>query len=981
MPGHTNVKSSATLLAKWRLAGWREDYVWARGYTYYTHMYEVMQSLQFFFNVKDGTPGMAPVGHFGEGVDARFRDGGGGVHPSFGHALYNLMDLGSEGITVEQFYRWAFLATLAHDLGKAGGEFQEMLWCLEDHYQKLIVDKGCPKQQTWKVFREDMPEKGQSPLKLAFDAEMRKSQRYKQAYRHEFLSALILGHEPAVQKWFRDAAGSDEGFVYVVAGALGHHLKGASKKGVRDQETFEAGRRKPVFLSIMGQDINRLVQKIEGPVSDPLPPLADWAPNTAFLQTPDDVEEAFEDMVFEMDMDTLKESRVSAAVKWMVILADSAGSSSQMYNEEEGRWESAKQTRERVFRSLAHIFAPSTVGYKSRALHRLLDMSSLTDSENYRDEVRLRLAGSDEAALDKLMALSEEDMDHFIATGDRLALQGFSDEELDDLLQPALKTFQRECASEDGNLIAAAATGSGKTIGALAWASAHPHKRLVFCTPTTDTATRLFYDYADPDKDLSRHSRARMDVPKKSEEPPAYMEFLITQTPEDENAENARAAEEDAALSTMFRDFDKDIVYTTADQVLGVLAFYRNSVMWLPYLLSSQIVFDEFHSYDDMMRGWYFKFLEWFPGIRTAHLSATVPRKLQEEVAARTAIPLSSVKSDDSEGVKAKRYRFHLVEADEAEQHFKEGTLWICNTVSACQQKAQQFDDALVYHSRYRHVDRNGRREGVYGPSRMVDGDPGWSSMGRKERSVGIRDEIVEAFDKEGPRERRALATQVAEMSLDISARSMITHLCPPTALIQRIGRVNRYANPEGIADIYVYYPKDEMSHGLPYSTKWSGEPGKNPGEHKAQNGTWEEDYGRWYSFIEDNLLSPDGVSQAEIDAAFQSFYEKSAADALKARGYESRMVHTVRHNLRHGSVTTQSVLRSDLDAYEARHGKPMPKGMVKWAAVPAILTATQRKSMRDRSSLHERHYVIDDVSGHDLRYCPRLGLYDPSKI
>lgn len=977
MTHHTNVATQKILLGKWRLDKWNQDYVWARGHTYAGHMYEVMHAVQFLFNVKDGIPGTAPAEHFGESIDARFRDGRGDTYPSFGHALYDLMDMQSEGVSLDEFYRWSFLAALAHDLGKAGGEFQEMLWKLEDDFQDALASLGKQPSDFHKGIDRDWTLKGK------IEAKRKGASRYTQAYRHEYLSALLMFFHPELKKWFRKAAGSDKGFGYVVAGALGHHLKGTSKKGVRDAKVFSDSPRKPVYLSCMSRDLRNVLRRLEGPVTTPMPELQDWDGSQSILQSRSKMEDALDEAMFEdwdFDMDLEADSKVSAAVKWMVILSDTLGSVSQQYLDEEGKWESTPAARKRHYRSLSYIFRPSPVDYKERALYRLLAVSSIRE---YRDEMLLRMAeqGEDQdAELARLLQASDEEITKFIEDSDRATIRGLTREEVDDLLFSSLKKVQRECAEEDGNLLLTAATGSGKTVGAFAWAAKHPHKRMVFATPTTDTATRLYYDYADKELDLSRHSRAGMDVAKAS-----VTEFSILSTPEDSKKENEEAAEEDFALAETFKNFDKDIVYTTVDQVLGVLAYYRNSVMWLPYLLSSQIVFDEFHDYDDMMTGWYFKFLRWFPKLRTAHLSATVNEELREKVGTLINRPVTKAGAptfirDTSEGVRAKRYRFHIVDPAKVDDHFNSGTLWICNTVAACQGKAKQFNDALVYHSRFRYVDRNGRRKGVEGPSRS-EGDafnPSWS-LGT-DPSKGIRDEVVEAFDRSGPRSTRALATQVAEMSLDISARSMITQLCPPPALVQRIGRVNRVAVPDEVADIYVYYPKDEMSNGLPYSTKWSEDESKNPLGHGAQSGTWEEDYDRWLNFIESNLMSPDGVSQLELDEAFQQFY-RSPENRQAFREAHTNMILTYRRNLRHGSVTVQSVLRSDLDAYEAEHNKPMPKWAVRWAAVPAILNATQRKQMRDRSSLHEHHYVIEDVAGGDLQYCPRLGLYNPSKI
>jgi len=93
--------------------------------------------------------------------------------------------------------------------------------------------------------------------------------------------------------------------------------------------------------------------------------------------------------------------------------------------------------------------------------------------------------------------------------------------------------------------------------------------------------------------------------------------------------------------------------------------------------------------------------------------------------------------------------------------------LWVCNTVERCLRVVVPGVDApLKYHSRFRYVDRVSRHA-----------------------------EVVGAFRQPGP--AFAATTQVAEMSLDLSADLLVTDLAPIPALIQRLGRLNRRSTPE----------------------------------------------------------------------------------------------------------------------------------------------------------------------------------------
>ena len=97
--------------------------------------------------------------------------------------------------------------------------------------------------------------------------------------------------------------------------------------------------------------------------------------------------------------------------------------------------------------------------------------------------------------------------------------------------------------------------------------------------------------------------------------------------------------------------------------------------------------------------------------------------------------------------------------------------LWVANTVRRALRYADEASargfHPLVYHSRFRYEDR-----------------------------VRQHGRIISAFQEE-KEPVLAIATQVAEMSLDLSADLLVTDLAPVPALIQRLGRLNRRSTPE----------------------------------------------------------------------------------------------------------------------------------------------------------------------------------------
>lgn len=94
---------------------------------------------------------------------------------------------------------------------------------------------------------------------------------------------------------------------------------------------------------------------------------------------------------------------------------------------------------------------------------------------------------------------------------------------------------------------------------------------------------------------------------------------------------------------------------------------------------------------------------------------------------------------------------------------------------------------SMLIHSRYRRKDR-AKLEGIV--------------------------QWVEAFC--GP--AVVVATQVVEVSLDVSFDAMITDAAPLDALVQRFGRVNRRRPVPGLKPVYVIAPPDDVGAAKPYA-------------------------------------------------------------------------------------------------------------------------------------------------------------------
>jgi len=374
-----------------------------------------------------------------------------------------------------------------------------------------------------------------------------------------------------------------------------------------------------------------------------------------------------------------------------------------------------------------------------------------------------------------------------------------------------------------------AGCGTGKTLAAyLRAARRWPAKRIYFCYPTTGTATEGFRGYLfDPDVGRSKygarlfHSRAATDLEM----------ILHAAGDEDRNDEMWRG---EALLA-----WSTPIVSCTVDTVLSLLQNQRRGLFAWPALAKSAFVFDEIHAYDQKLFGVLLRFLEALRGVPVLLMTASLPVTRRQAIAdclARRGEALAEV-SGPREIEQMPRY--HRMDGVDPFQAVREElrcggkVLWVCNTVARAMETVAKLADCgpLVYHSRFRYEDRVARHA-----------------------------EVVGAFERERSEPALAVCTQVAEMSLDLSATLLVTELAPVPALIQRLGRLNRWALPSGRGEsapptqpFIVIEPLD--NHGslatAPYDT--------------GELGDWPAVSRRWLA-----ALAAQGISQADLTNAWQ---------------------------------------------------------------------------------------------------------------
>ena len=306
-------------------------------------------------------------------------------------------------------------------------------------------------------------------------------------------------------------------------------------------------------------------------------------------------------------------------------------------------------------------------------------------------------------------------------------------------------------------VLAQAGCGSGKTLGAYVWASQKaPGKRLFFSYPTTGTATEGFRDYlVDPTLNTQLvHSRAAVDLE------------LLGVDDEGEQVNPLAALE---AWST-------SITSCTVDTVLGLTQNQRRGLYAWPAFVDAAFVFDEIHAYDGRLFSSLLRFLLNCRGVPCLLMTASLPQSRLDALKGALASIGESLEtiSGPTDLETLPRYQRVLSDAPWAvvEQRFRDNgkILWVANTVGRALSLADEAStrgfQPLVYHSRFRYEDR-----------------------------VRQHGRIISAFCQGGP--VLIIATQVAEMSLDLSADLLVTDLAPVPALIQRLGRLNRRSTPK----------------------------------------------------------------------------------------------------------------------------------------------------------------------------------------
>jgi CRISPR-associated endonuclease/helicase Cas3 len=340
------------------------------------------------------------------------------------------------------------------------------------------------------------------------------------------------------------------------------------------------------------------------------------------------------------------------------------------------------------------------------------------------------------------------------------------------------RDFQVEISKTDGNVVGIAPCGVGKTESAALWANTDPqHRQIIYLLPTQVTSNRIYERWNAimsefvPSPVGLLHSAAR------------YYHFTTNRSDPEIVPDQLKKE-----LST-HRAFAMPVTIATVDQALFSMfngGYWNQSLLRLS---GANIIFDEIHSYQPYTLGLILRMVNYLSELnaRFAFISATMPSKL---------VKLLSAECPDIRIVKDKTIRKPLWKLHDCTDRqlskmkkemlscYSEGkkVLVVANNIAHAREIYEVLPksiDKYLIHSAFMQKDRNYKEEKL------------------EELSKSNMPCIV-------------VATQVVEVSLDVNMDVLFTEMCPVDALVQRLGRVNRYGN--GIADVWIAAPHERSS-------------------------------------------------------------------------------------------------------------------------------------------------------------------------